>query len=58
MIQDIKSYVFNESDLNGVSIFRIRFDSYAYYVTQHFVDCFREAKLTGIKFVDTKCKLV
>ncbi len=58
MIRDIKSYVFNESDLNGVSIFRIRFDSYAYYVTQHFVNCFREAKLTGIKFDDTKCKFV
>ena len=58
VILDIPRYVFNESDLNGFSIFRIKYDSYAYYVTQHFVDCFREAKLTGIKFVDTKCKLV
>ena len=57
-IHEIKSYVFRRPDLENVSLFRIKFDTSCYYVTQSFVDSFRGAGLTGLRFIDTKCKVV
>lgn len=52
-VMSVQEYVFHPDRLNGVVIFRIPQLLRAYvFVTQHFVDRVRRARLTGFRFTE------